>query len=296
MNRTTTPPPLPKVDVELPAWPAVDRARRRLDAVRSAAGRVATLAGGVAAAVGLFTPAFAGACLLATAALSIIGLGTLRLWKPEGHQKTTATVLYLAPGTALAALLIAEQLVAGIHWGEALALLVWTTATGLLRPARLARRMLCPPPPPAPTTAPAPMEVVDGHPAARWWAQHVAVDGGTAPDTVLEDIERTGETSMRAVIRSAIAGHPVPDISIKRLSALMDVPEEAITIGPVPGRGASVRLLTVGKPDEASDPATVWAQRIAPTAMPGAVLTGVRVGRPGAGHTTTTSTSTLEEA
>ncbi|WP_133306024.1 hypothetical protein [Microbispora triticiradicis] len=72
---------------------------------------------------------------------------------------------------------------------------------------------------------------------------------------------------------------------IRNLSALMDVPEDLIDIGPVPGRGAGVRRLTIGTPDLHSDPATVWAQRIAPLAMPGAVLTSVRIGRPGAAHT-----------
>lgn len=277
----TAPPPLLQVNVELPAWPVLDRERRRLDAVRSATGRVATACGAVAAAAGLFTPEFAGESLLATVAASGAGLATLRLWKPGGHQKATASVLYLMPGTGLAALLIAEQAVAGIHWGEALALAVWTVATGLLRPARLARRMMSPPPPPAaPSADLVPVEEVDAHPAARWWAATVAVDGGVAADTVLEDVQRTGEQAMRAIIRSVIPGEPVPDISVRRLSALMDVPEEEITIGPVPGRGASVRLLSVGAADEAElDAAAVWAQRIAPLAMPGSTITAINVGR-----------------
>ncbi|WP_119931815.1 hypothetical protein [Bailinhaonella thermotolerans] len=272
-------PPLPPVDAVIQQWPAVATARRRLDAVRDVTGRAATLAGAAAAAAGLVTDA-TGAALLADAALTGAGLATLRLWRPDGHQKATASVLYLMPGTGLAALLLAERLVTGIHWGEALALTAWTAATWILRPARLARRMMSPPPPPAPTPAPAPA-AVDGHPVARWWAQNVALDGGAAPGTVLEEIEQTGTASMRAVIRSAATGHPVPDISIRRLSALMDIPEEEIGIGPVPGRGAGLRRLTIGTADQHQDPATVWAQRIAPAAMPGAVLTGVRVGRPG---------------
>ncbi|WP_345486026.1 hypothetical protein, partial [Planotetraspora phitsanulokensis] len=124
-----TMPPLMKVDLTIPAWPEVERARRRLDAVRSAVGRVATVAGIAAAAIGLFTPAVAGGSLLATAVLSSAGLAGLRLWKPSGHQKAAATALYLVPGASLAALLIAEQVVPGIHWGEALGLTVWSTAT-----------------------------------------------------------------------------------------------------------------------------------------------------------------------
>lgn len=275
MTRT---PSLPPLEVELPDWPAVQRARRRLDVVRSCTGRVATVAGIAAAAAGLFTGEVAGASLLATAAATGAGLMTLRAWKPDGHQRATASVLYLAPGTSLAALLVAEQVIAGTHWSEALALTVWSAGIWVLRPARVARRMLCPPI--SAEVVPVPVaEVVDGHPAARWWAQHVTVDGGTAPDTVLEDIEQTGETAMRAVIRSTIPGEPVPDISVRRLSALMDIPEELITIGPVPGRGAARRRLTIGRPEE-TDITMIWAQRIAPVAMQGSVLTGIRVGRP----------------
>jgi len=288
-SRRSSPPPLLQVNVALPEWPAVDRARRRLDVVRSATGRVTTAAGAIAAAAGLFTDGFTGASLLATAALSLTGLAMLRLWKPSGHQKATATALYLSPGVGLAAVLIGERIIAGPHWSEALALTAWTVGTGLLRPARLARRMVSPPPP-APSVELAPLEEVDGHPAARWWAQNVATDGGAAAGTVLEEVQRTGEQALRAVIRSAVGGEPVPDISVRRLSALMDVPEEEITIGPVPGRGASVRLLRVGAADAELDAATIWAQRIAPVAMQGAVLTGVRVGRPGTYPTATTTT------
>lgn len=280
MVRSTNPPALGQVDVPLPVWPAVNKVRRRVDAARSATGRMATLAGAAAAAAGLFGGDVTSMSLLATAVASCIGVATLRLWKPDGHQRAAATVLYLAPGTSLAALLVAERLVAGIHPGEALALTVWTTATWVLRPARVARRMLVPPPVKESAVEVAPVEVVDSPPAARWWTRKVAVDGGTAPGTVLEDIERTGEQAMRAVIRSTVPGQPVPDISKKRLSALMDVSEDEIDIRPVPGRGAAFRLLTVGRPDEDRSPAAVWAAKIAPQAMPGTVLTSARSGRP----------------
>lgn len=279
---TPAPPPLLKVDIEIPAWPVVDRARRRLDAVRSATGRVATMAGAGLAAAGLLDGQTTGLGLAVVAAATAAGLVTLRLWKPSGHQRATASVLYLMPGTSLLALLIAERLVPGIHWGEALALAVWTAATWVLRPARVARRMMCPPPSPAPSVDLAPMdEEVASHPAARWWAVNVAAEGGAGVSTVLEDVEQTGPSAMRAVIRSAVPGEPVPDIPVRRLSALMDIPEDLISIGPVPGRGAGVRLLTIGQAAQTADPATVWAQRIAPAAMPGSALTGIRVGRPG---------------
>ncbi|WP_433250425.1 hypothetical protein ACQPYK_04135 [Streptosporangium sp. CA-135522] len=293
MTRPVIPPPLAPVDVELPQWPALVKARRRLAVVRSATGRMATLAGATAAAAGLFTGELTGAALLADAALTLGGLVTLRLWKPQGHQRATASVLYLMPGTSLAALLVAEQVVPGIHWGEALALTVWTAGTWVLRPAGVARRMVCPPAP-APSTDLAPaQEAAYDHPAAQWWAEHVAIDGGAAPATVLDDVQRTGEMSMRAVIRSAAPGCPVPDVSIRHLSALMDIPEDEITITSVPGRGAGVRRLTIGRPDD--DLATIWAKHIAPAAMSGAVLTGVRVGRPGADYTTTPTPPTEED-
>lgn len=292
MTRRATPTALAPIDVQLPQWPAVVRARRRVEAVRSVTGRVATLAGAAAAAVGMFTPALTGWSLLADAALTLTGLATLRLWRPEGLQRATASVLYLTPGVGLAALLAVEALTPGIHpistTVEALALTGWTVGTWVTRPAEAGRRMLTPllPAPSAELATEA--VVLSDHPVARWWAQLAAVEGGVAPATALEDIERTGEKSMRAVIRSTVAGQPVPDISIKRLSALMDVPEEDIDISGVPGRGAGVRRLTIGQADADEDLATVWAKRIAPAAMPGAVLTGVRVGRPNASNATTT--------
>ncbi|MEV3927653.1 hypothetical protein [Actinomadura coerulea] len=85
---------------------------------------------------------------------------------------------------------------------------------------------------------------------------------------------------MTAIIAATTPGNPVPEISIRRLSALLDIPKDQISIGPVPGRGAGVRRLTIGTPDrqQGLDPAVVWAEKIAPAAMPGAVLTGIRVG------------------
>lgn len=277
---SSAPPPLLNVNVTVPAWLAVDRARRRLDTIRSGTGRLATAAGAAAAAAGMFIDTLTGTALVADAVLTLGGLAALRLWKIDGHQKATASVLYTLPGVALAALLVAEQAVPGIHWWEALGLTVWTAGTWAVRPARVARQMVSPPPPAGPSTDLAPVEepVVDAHPAALWWAQNAA---GAAPGTVLEDVERTGDASMRAIIRSTMPGEPVPDISIRRLSALMDIPEDDIAITPVPGRGAGVRRLTIGQAEASLDPAAVWARRIAPVAMPGAVLVGVRVGRPG---------------
>ncbi|MER7212430.1 hypothetical protein ABT340_35705 [Streptosporangium sp. NPDC000239] len=277
--------PLLKVDIEVPAWPAVDRARWHLAALQDATGRAATVAGAGLAGAGLLADqAVTVPGLVATAAATLAGLVTLRAWRPVGHQRATASVLYLMPGAGLAVLLVAERIVQGPHWGEALALAAWTVWTWVVRPAQLARRMLAP--------LPAPVVLADedeveeplgSHPAARWWATNVAREGGPAAGTALEGIEVTGERAMRAMIRSTTPGTPVPDISIRHLSALLDHPEDDIAITQVPGRGAGVRRLTIGKAEAQTDPATVWAQQIAPVAMPGTVLTGIRVGRPGGG-------------
>jgi hypothetical protein len=273
----------------LASAPVVDAARRRIDVVRSLTGRVATVAGTAAGVAVMVHPGLALGAVLATGAVTAAGAGILRLSAPiRGHQKATATALHAMPGISLTALLGAEYVVAGVAWGgrvpmEVLAVAVWAGGTWLARPARVARRMVTPRPPAAPAAvAPVP-PASHAHPAGRWWDERVAVKGGPAAGTVLEGIELTGERSMTAIIRAAVDGRPVPDISIRHLSALLDLPEDQIAITPVPGRGAGVRRLSVGKTktDAGADPATVWAERIAPMAMPGAVLTSVRVGKPG---------------
>ncbi|MFH8582542.1 hypothetical protein [Streptomyces zaomyceticus] len=286
----------------------LDVARRRLDTTRSYTGRITTVAGTAAATAGLFTPELLGESLLATAAATGAGLLVLPLYKAKKtktvrethqdhnsmaswtrevptHQARTAATMYVAPGVSLMVVLLAERLVSGVHWGEALAVALWSAGTWWLRPARAARHMLVPPLPPIEKATELvvqeePEQTYD-HPAAQWWAELVAVDGGVVPGTVLESIERTGERSMRAVIRSVIPGHPVPsirDAEISRLSALMDLPEADIKVTPVPGRGSSVRLLTVGTADEALSAQNFWATRIAPLAMPGAQITAINFG------------------
>ncbi|MGC4959718.1 hypothetical protein ACLQ2P_41530 [Actinomadura citrea] len=304
MNAPTTPRPAPgaprsgkstpPASVTLQASPqlaeAWGRLRRRTDVARSITGRVATVAGVGATAAVVAAPGALPIALAATGLVTISGLGVLRLQMPHtGHQKATASVLYLVPGVSLGALLIGERLAAGASWDgtlpmQVLAMAVWAATTWLLRPARVARRMATPPPPPASDVVHAEADQVTyAHPAARWWAEQIATAGGPAPGTALQAIERTGQTAMTAVIVATAHGEPVPQISIRRLSALLDTPEDQIRISPVPGRGAGVRRLTIGTPDqESADPVAVWAEKIAPQAMPGAVLTGIRVGKPGA--------------
>jgi hypothetical protein len=278
---------LAAVDVQTPEWPALARTRGCFAVVNDVAGRAATLAGACAAASGLFTSHLTGYSLIADAVCTLGGLWTLRLWRPDGQQKTVATVLYLTPGISLAALLAGEYVIPGTHPVEAGGLLLWIVGTWVARPAEVARRMLWPT---LTRTAAASAELatveaeetdVSQHPAAQWWAVHAAISGGVAPHTALNDVQQTGERSMRAIIRSTVSGKAVPNISIKDLSALTDIPEDDISIGPVPGRGAGVRLLTMGKPDpEKDDLKKIWAEKIAPKAMPGTKLVAVRVGKP----------------
>ncbi|MFI5526871.1 hypothetical protein [Streptomyces platensis] len=272
----------------------LDSGRRRLDTARSHVGRIATAAGTAAATAGLFTPAVTGESLLATALATGAGLLVLptgraarRAAASDGeapaphHQANTAMALYAAPGVSLLGVLIAERIVPGVHWGEGLAVAVWSAGTFYLRPSRTARHLLVPPLPPLKKAA-ADLVVQEqpayDHPAAQWWAEHVAVEGGPAPDTVLEAIEQTGERGMRAVIRSAIEGEPVPDISKRRLSARLKVPVELIQVEPLPGHGEDVQRLLVGEADEDLDARTLWATRIAPLAMPGASITSIAFG------------------
>jgi hypothetical protein len=282
-------PQVEPIDIPLFSTPWLDAMRRGLDRTRSFTGRAATVAGTAAAVAVMTHPFLVGETLVGDVVVTAAGVGVLRLAMPHrGHQKETASVLYAVPGAALAALLLGEGLAAhaggGARLAEVAAIVVWTGGTFVLRPARHARHMVSARPPKRATAmvhlAPTPAAA---HPACTWWGEHAAAPGGSAEDTVLEEVVRTGEYGMTATIRAIRPGKAVPDISIKDLSALMDVPEDDITIGPVPGRGAGVRRLTIGHADTTAgkDPATVWAEQIAPVAMPGVVLTGIRVGRPG---------------
>lgn len=280
-------PPMDEHAVE--AW---ERMRRGVDTARSLTGRVATLSGGVAAlaVVAAPVPLTAVVTVGATVVAVAVGTGILRLQMPfRGHQKSAATVLYTVPGIGLAGVLLTEWATAHVAWGGTRPLQVllagaWTLGVWLLRPARAARRMVSPPPPPArPRGRARSGVVVDQHPVAQWWAEHVAAHDGPAAGTALAEVQPIGQEGLTAIIRATTPGKPVPDISIRHLSALLDVPEAHIHIDPVFGRGAGVRRFTVGQGDvvEAdADPTTVWANTIAPLAMPGAVVTAIRVGSP----------------
>ncbi|MFE3933752.1 hypothetical protein ACFXPJ_08130, partial [Streptomyces goshikiensis] len=125
----------------------------------------------------------------------------------------------------------------------------------------------------APAEPPAPIYASE---QARWWGERFAVEGGVAPGTVLLEHRQVGEQCLALVIGAQTRGQPVPEISRPGLSAELDLPEELIDIGPVPGRGAGVRLLVLGQRPAAGagmvdSDAEVWAE-IAATAMPGVEL------------------------
>ncbi|MFE7526176.1 hypothetical protein ACFU7Y_10680 [Kitasatospora sp. NPDC057542] len=259
--------------------------RGRVATARSHLGRAATLTGTAGLATGAFTTDFLPATAGGAGAAIAYGLA----WSatlPKDPVRDTATALYLTPAVTMAGLLVVERLVPGVHWWELAAGAAWAAAVWLIRPARMARVLAGREPSLTPEAveqaqqdAPTGLEqATDRHPLAAWWSEHAAIDGGVAPGTVLEHIEQTGPQSMRAVIRSAHHGTPVPTISTTRLSALIDWDEEEITVTKMPGRGAGVRRLTVGRaPQDAADMYAHWAQHIAPKGMPGTVITGLRV-------------------
>lgn len=249
--------------------------RTYIETARDRSGRIATAVGGGALAAGLFTGDLVGATVLATVAATGGGLVTTRNGDHDKAVKATADVLYAAPGVSLLGILVAERMAAGVRLWEIAAIAVWTAGTWVLRPARLARRLLGQQATPAPvqeqpTQQPFVEQIVEEkHPLSRWWAENVATD--IAPKTRLADPERTSPTSMRGVITSTVDGEPVPNIDIDRLSARMDIPRDLIAITPMPGRGAGVQLLTVGTAPMALTPEQEW-QEIARAAMPGTQL------------------------
>lgn len=259
---------------------------RHMEKARDRAGRLATVAGAAGLTAGLFTGDFASATALGTVAATGFGLLPIVLNKDaDGQMKATAGALYAAPGVSLLAVLVAERVAAGVRLWEVAAVAAWTAGTWVLRPARLALGLLPAPAPgpdqdqaqePQDNAAPVVVDQVqETHPLARWWAENVGREGGIAPGTRLADPERTGPSSMRGVITSTTPGEPVPAIDTARLSARMDVPEDLISISPVPGRGAGVRLLTVGTAPMDLTPEQEWAQ-IASAALPGTTLLEVK--------------------
>lgn len=259
--------------------------RGRFALARNAVGRVATVAGTGALATGAFTHDLYGPSVLA--ALGCAGWGAAwSLTLRRDATGNTAMGLYMAPSVSMAALLTAQRIIPGIDWyWELLADAGWTAAVLYVRPARVARVLVGREKSLTPAAIEQTQELLvqedvpagPQHPMAEFWAQHVAIEGGAAPNTVLEQIERTGGESMTAVIRSTLPGKPVPKIDLLELSAAINWPEDDITISPVPRQGAGVRRLAVGQaPEAALDIYTAWEKLIAPKGMPSTVITAIR--------------------
>ncbi|MFB6755498.1 hypothetical protein ACFCX6_31800 [Streptomyces sp. NPDC056353] len=264
--------------------------------VRAVAGRVATVAGSAVLTGGLFAEPVTLPGVFAAAAAAGVGLATNgKILRAPDAAKGTAIAVYAAPHAGVAAILVGERLapdgtVSVLVQAGIVAL--WTGATWWLRPGQLARELVDESvdqeiaeangeDTDAAAEVAVPEQPAYASPAARWWAEEIAVEDGIAPGTVLLEHEQVDENCVAVIFGSGKRGTPVtvPSDAKARLSAYLDVPEELIEIGPVPGRGAGVRLLVVGqrpKPAEEEKKTSgsdeeVWAE-IAATAMPGVEL------------------------
>ncbi|MER6723375.1 hypothetical protein [Streptomyces halstedii] len=259
--------------------------------VRSTVGRAATVAGALVLTGGLGNDVFTIPGAAAAIAAAGVGLATNpKILRAPESVRWTAISLYAAPHTGCAALLVGERLAPEGPVSvlvQAAVVALWTGATWMLRPGltacELADEALAQELAEAAKAAEAEAAVVVVAPtyaseAARWWGEKFAVEGGIAPGTVLLDHQQVSEQCVALIIGSQQRGQAVPDISKSGLSAALDLPEEQIDIGPVPGRGAGVRLLVLGQrpvAETGTEPvdsdAEMWAE-IAETAMPGVEL------------------------
>ncbi|MFE7113104.1 hypothetical protein ACFU98_42560 [Streptomyces sp. NPDC057575] len=259
--------------------------------VRATAGRVATVAGATVLTGGLSNDAFTLPGTLAIAVTAGLGLAAnIKILRAPIAARGTAIAVYVAPHIGCATVLIGERLVPESPVAvlvQAAVVALWTGATWYLRPGFLARKVVDEAVAQEIAEAAAAVESeaeeaaveapVYANPQARWWGEHVAVEGGVAPGTVLLEHRQVSEGCLALVVGAEQRGRAVPDIPVAGLSALLDLPEHLIEIGPVPGRGAGVRLLVLGERPQPVDAekgdsdAEVWAE-IAATAMPGVEL------------------------
>ncbi|MEV6133198.1 hypothetical protein AB0M05_41470 [Streptomyces violaceusniger] len=243
--------------------------KARFVAARNSAARIATVTGSAALAAGLTTSDYTAPTVLATIGATATGMVAATAFSSAPDPvKGPATILYATPGVSLLGVLAAERLVPGMHWGEIVAVAVWSAGVWWLRPARAALRLLgrdhqAPTITLAATTPEGPL-----YPLAQWWAQHVGIDGGIAPGTRLVNPQQLSPKCVTAIIAAPV-GCPVPTISKTHLSARADIPEELIHIDPIPGRGASFKQLVLGTPP--TDPQQEWIKRV------GSVLPGTRL-------------------
>ncbi|MFD0303871.1 hypothetical protein, partial [Streptomyces sp. NPDC127123] len=226
---------------------------------RATAGRIATVAGAAVLTSGLATdlvigPGLGAAVLTASAGLAM----SPKIWRAPQDLRPTAITVYAAPHAGVAALLIAEAAAPDTPLSitvQAGCVALWTAATWWIRPGQLARdfvgeaqaqELAVVQEPEEPAAEPEEDLLQPTTEAGRWWAREFAVEGGIAPGTVLLDHQRLDKNCVAAVIGSARRGTPVPKLSVEQLSAHLDMPEDLIEVGPVPGRGAGVCLLVIG--------------------------------------------------
>ena len=272
-------------------------ARRAGSAVISGLGRLATLAGGTAMAMGLFTDAGTLPAALTTVAAGLGGAFlSPRLQLAHPKKKSIAYTIYLVPHTVLVCDLITElawhtptgQLVEGVVAAA------WTAGVWWLRPARLAKRIAKWAKPAAETDAAKDAEAgagqkagtdvelaveVPADPQGRWWALNAAKKGAVGEGTrVIGSRAIEGGRRVAVALAATVPGEPVPDIKLRRLSALMNVPEHLLAVEPIPGHGAGVAMLLIGpKPEAKQDSGAgedVWAE-IGRSALPGVTLVEV---------------------
>lgn len=273
--------------------PPLDRVRTVVAQTRNAAGRVGTVGGAAVLAASLVVPEAAAAALPAAGIAA--GGGYLMSMVPAGERAPGwLRLMYGAPALTCVTEAVAFQFTEGVRWWELLAAAGWTSVVWWLRPSQQARDWAKGEDSDGAAVVYEQIGdalAVQGQAAAvdltgsleerltSWWAAHVAGEGGPAPATHLERIAAVGPTEFAAWIVADVPGQPVPQVSISRLSALMDLEEELFAIGPVKGRGAGYRRLRVGAVAAGpGDFADLWAHKIAPVAMPGTTVVAIRAG------------------
>ncbi|WP_331735226.1 hypothetical protein OG590_40045 (plasmid) [Streptomyces goshikiensis] len=272
----------------MPLRTYIDTIRRAGTATVSGVGRLATLAGGGAMTAGLLTDATTVPAILTTISAALAGAFlSPRLGLTHPMKRAVVLTVYLTPHTVLVANL-ATELVWDAPEGrlvQGVVAVLWTAGVWWLRPARLAKRVAKWPAPVAEPDATEGQESAAGaeaevvaelpdDPAGRWWALNAAKAGGVAEGTrVIGARPIEGGRRVAVALAATERGEPVPDIKIKRLSALMAVPEQLLAVEPIPGHGAGVAMLLIGP---APEPAVVhdedvWSE-IARSALPGVAL------------------------
>ncbi|MEW2467888.1 hypothetical protein AB0919_23130 [Streptomyces sp. NPDC046994] len=273
----------------LPLRTYIDTSRRIGSAFVLGVGRLATLTGSAAAGAGLFTDQPTVPTLITTIAAGIGGaLLSPRLLNAHQKKRPIATFIYLTPHGFLSSILIAELIATGpqarLIEGGAVAL--WTAGVWWMRPAALGKRVAQRPAPPAlafdtddqavdaeASGEAAVAEKIPSDPAAAWWYLNAAKEGGVAPGTKIVAVRKIEEgRRVAAAIASKVHGEPVPNIELRRLSALMNVPVGLLAIEDIPGYGTGVQMLLIGPQPEATQAdEDVWNE-IARTALPGIQL------------------------